>query len=229
MGPCILVMAFNLYVYITDQANASIRVSSEGKKGVSAGRHLLALVEDVLDIAKIEEDRLTLHPNDISLSAFVQGLQAIVVPLAAKNGNDFQIVHTNIEPSSRLFHDETRLRQVLVNLLGNAANFTQEGHITLEIQETIGYIVFRVIDTGIGISREQLARMFEEFEQGDAQVAKRFGGAGLGLPISKKLSQLMGGHLSCTSPLGQGTTFELRLPKTAQIPNKLFAGQGMGA
>lgn len=182
-------------------------------KVLGAGKHLLSLVEEVIDIGKIEEGKLKLAPANIELCSLVQSLKELMTPLSAKNNNEFKVIHKNVDPSICLYQDPTRLRQILVNLLGNAAKFTESGTITLEIQGQNKLIVFRVLDTGIGMSKKQQERIFEEFEQAHQDVEKRYGGAGLGLSISHKLSQLMGGSLSCTSEEGKGSAFELRLPQ----------------
>lgn len=181
-------------------------------KVLSSGRHLLSLVEEVIDISRIEEGKLKLSPERIEITPFLQSVREMIVPLAAKNHNEFKILHKESSPARTLYHDATRLRQILVNLLGNAAKFTKNGHIRLEVQEHDKHITFRVIDTGIGISKKQQARLFQEFEQAHDQTEKRYGGTGLGLAISFRLSEMMGGQLTCSSELGKGSVFEVRLP-----------------
>lgn len=182
-------------------------------KVIAASKHLLALVEEVLDITKIEEGKLQLVPTSFELLPFLENLRSIMMPLAAKNQNAFSIVDHAPDPGYTLFHDATRVRQILVNLLGNSAKFTINGKIILEVEPTRDGVAFRVIDTGIGMSAEQQTRVFNEFEQASSEVTRKHGGAGLGLSISRKLTEMMGGSLSCKSEIGKGSVFELHLPK----------------
>lgn len=185
-----------------------------------AGKQLLSLIGDVIDVAKIEEGKINLSPEDFELSTFIKDLAAFAAPLAEKNKNDFKLKKLFSNTPIRLYHDRRRLQQVLSNVLANAAKFTFEGQIELTVTDAKEEIAFRVSDTGIGMNAEQCARIFEETEEADEYLVKRRGSVGLGLPATRKLVRLMGGELSCTSRFGQGSTFEVRIPTRASLPRK---------
>ena len=179
-----------------------------------AARHLLDLINDVLDLSKIEAERMELHPEHIEVDGLCEGLRATIEPMCEANATDLIIDH---DPDVRDLHaDRTRLRQVLLNLLSNAAKFTEEGEVRLEITALPeDQIALRVHDTGIGMDEEELARIFESFIQASATTTRDFGGTGLGLPISRKLCEMMGGSLTATSEPGVGSTFTVTLPRQA--------------
>ena len=178
----------------------------------AAGKHLLSLINDVLDLSKIEAGRMQLYLETFDLPATVRDVVSTVRPLVEKNGNRLEL-HCD-EALGSMYADATRVRQVLFNLLSNAAKFTTGGTITLDVaSEPAGeHVVFRVSDTGIGMTPEQLERLFEAFSQADAQTASRYGGTGLGLAISKRFCEMMGGDIRVASQPGVGTTFTVRLP-----------------
>ena len=179
----------------------------------SAGRHLLSMVNDVLDLAKVEAGRMELVAEPVNLGALIDEAVDTCRPLAQRNGNALAVEHG---PLGTAVTDPTKLRQVLLNLLSNAAKFTHKGRITLaaslEPAETRAWLAVAVRDTGIGISVENLAKLFGNFSQADAAIAHKYGGTGLGLALSRKLCRLMGGEITAESELGRGSCFTLRVP-----------------
>jgi len=177
----------------------------------AAGKHLLGLINDILDLSKIEAGRMDLFVEQFDVSRLVKDVEAIVMPLMDKNGN--QLVVTCPETIGSMHADQTKVRQTLFNLLSNAAKFTDRGTITLAVQhEPDDWMTFAVSDTGIGMTEEQLGRLFEAFSQAEASTRSRYGGTGLGLAISRHFCRLMGGDLTASSVYGQGSTFTVRLP-----------------
>jgi signal transduction histidine kinase/CheY-like chemotaxis protein/HAMP domain-containing protein len=187
----------------------------------SAGSDLLQLINDILDLSKVEAGRMDLHAERFTLAALIEDLQATFQPLTTEKGLDFEVA---IEPSAlaELDTDRQRLRQVVGNLLSNAVKFTERGRVTLRVSATPAAdgqggdpeLVFSVVDTGIGIAPENLAVIFGAFQQGDGTLSRRYGGTGLGLSIASQVSALLGGQITATSDLGRGSTFTLRVPAT---------------
>jgi signal transduction histidine kinase len=179
-----------------------------------AGKHLLTLINDILDISKIEAGRMELATEFIALPDLIEQLRTTVEPLAAKNANTFEIKGEGTAVS--LFNDITRLRQCLLNLLSNAHKFTSEGKVRLsvsaETESGRDWVCFAVSDTGIGMTPEQTQKLFQAFTQADASTTRKYGGTGLGLAITRKLARKMGGDLTVASTIGQGSTFTLRVP-----------------
>ena len=175
-----------------------------------AGRHLLQLINDILDLSKIEAGKMDLYLEEVDIAALVEEVCAIVRPLVAAGGNRFEIV----EPTTRatLYTDRTKLKQSLLNLLSNASKFTHEGRIDLEMCVTEGEMSFAVADSGIGMTEEQLRRLFQAFSQADASTTRRYGGTGLGLAITKHFCELLGGRIDVASTPGRGSTFTITLP-----------------
>jgi signal transduction histidine kinase/CheY-like chemotaxis protein len=176
-----------------------------------AGRHLLNLINDILDLSKIEAGKMDLYLEEVDLAEMIQEVAAIVAPLAASRGNKFEVTG---EPGGMLYTDRTKLKQSLLNLLGNAGKFTESGRIALEVREAAGELSFIVSDTGIGMSEEQLGRLFQAFSQADASTTRRYGGTGLGLAITKHFCEMLGGRISVESTPGDGSTFTITLPAT---------------
>ncbi len=182
----------------------------------TAGKHLLALINDVLDLSKIEAGRMELYVETFEVDRMLEDVMSTVAPLVAANRN---VAHLECPPGlGAMRADLTRTRQVLLNLLSNASKFTQDGAITVRARGDAAGVSFDVVDTGIGMTEDQQARVFEAFAQADASTAKRFGGTGLGLAISRQFCRMMGGDLSVTSALGQGTTFTVWLPRQVAEP-----------
>jgi signal transduction histidine kinase/DNA-binding response OmpR family regulator len=179
-----------------------------------AGKHLLTLINDVLDISKIESGRMAVFWEDVALEAVLRDVEITVAPLMEKNRN---ILHCDFDlRNERIRTDVTRLRQILLNLLSNAAKFTRSGDVFLSVSELTedghDYLLAEVRDTGIGMSEEQLGRVFDAFVQADLSTTKQYGGSGLGLTISRKFAELLGGTITASSELGRGSRFVLRLP-----------------
>jgi len=171
----------------------------------TAGRHLLRLINNVLDLAKIESGKIELVPEKIRVREMVDRIEATVLPLAAKNRNRL-VIDISHAPGSIVL-DAMRLEQVLINLLSNACKFTEEGDITLAIHTQDQEVVFSVQDTGIGLSDDQAQSLFRDFAQADASISRDYGGTGLGLSISRQLVELMGGTISVSSKPGVGSNF----------------------
>ncbi|TSD87279.1 response regulator [Mycobacterium sp. KBS0706] len=189
-----------------------------------AGRHLLELINDVLDLSKIEAGRLDLHEEEIDLAALVADLAGAAQPLADRNGN--RLVVERPAGLGAMRTDQTRLRQIILNLLSNACKFTEGGTVTLAVARDAeeGWIRFRVSDTGIGMTRDQLGRLFQEFTQADSSTTRKYGGTGLGLAISQRLAALMGGTIAVESEPGIGTSFTVRLPAGSVVTAEVIPG-----
>ncbi|MFV9503258.1 MAG: response regulator [Oscillochloridaceae bacterium umkhey_bin13] len=185
----------------------------------TAGRHLLALINDILDLSKIEAGKMELHLEHVSLGPLIDDVMATISPLAARNGNTLAV---HGDRALSLTADLTRLRQSLLNLLANAAKFTEQGQITLAISQVMTsegeFIHLQVRDTGIGMRQEQLGKLFREFTQGDTSTTRRYGGTGLGLALSRRFCQMMGGDITVTSVPGHGSTFTIILPRAGITP-----------
>jgi signal transduction histidine kinase len=179
-----------------------------------AGKHLLALINDILDLSKIEAGKIELFLEDFKIADLIKEVTATSQPLVQKNGNTLEV--TGAEPAGSMHADVTRVRQCLFNLLSNASKFTQEGKITVAItREKKGnddWLHFAVSDTGIGMTPEQMGKLFQAFTQADASTTRKFGGTGLGLAITKKFCQMMGGDITVRSEPNKGSTFTIHLP-----------------
>jgi PAS domain S-box-containing protein len=184
------------------------------KKIHAAGRHLLALINDVLDLSKIEAGKMELYLETFPLGDLLQDTINVVRPLVERNRNRLEI---SIAPEiGEMRADPTKVRQSLFNLLSNAAKFTTDGAITLDVRPDPtrpDELVFRVQDTGIGLTEPQLERLFQPFEQGDARISGRYGGTGLGLALTQRFCRMMGGDVTVQSEPGKGSTFVIHLPR----------------
>ena len=179
----------------------------------AAGRHLLSLINDILDISKIEAGKMELFVETVEIASLVRSVATTVGPLVEKNGNTLTVEAA--QDLGEMQADATKLRQILFNLLGNAAKFTERGELRLRAARDTGSVTFEVSDTGIGMTEEQLGRLFEAFSQADAGTSRRYGGTGLGLALVRHFAELMGGDVSVASVPGQGSTFTVRLPVVA--------------
>ncbi|MGY4533471.1 CheY-like chemotaxis protein/signal transduction histidine kinase/CHASE3 domain sensor protein [Pseudomonas sp. TE3786] len=180
----------------------------------SAGNDLLLLINDILDISKVEAGKLDMRPQNIPVTRLVETLRTVFTPIAADKQLAFSIEMQNGVPGT-LFTDQQRVEQILKNLLSNAIKFTEQGQVTLTVSRLDdGRVAFAVQDSGIGIREDQQGYIFEAFRQADGTTNRRYGGTGLGLSISRDLATLLGGSISVVSAPGQGSTFTLMLPQT---------------
>jgi two-component system, NtrC family, sensor kinase len=178
-----------------------------------AGTHLLGLINQVLDLSKIEAGKLELSPQTVQLAPLIEEVIGTARQLAEQNRNCLLVEAQ--ENVGTLTVDPMRLRQILLNLLGNACKFTTGGEVKLaarKVSNGINFVEFAISDTGVGMTAEQQAKLFEEFSQADRTTAQRFGGTGLGLAITRKLARMMGGDVTVTSEPGKGSMFTVRLP-----------------
>ncbi len=176
----------------------------------SNGRHLLGLINDVLDLSKIEAGQLTLSLDDYSLSDVVHGVVSAVEPLAAEKRLAFKAEVASDLPTGR--GDGRRLSQVLLNLVGNAIKFTDQGEVAIRASATNGAFTVAVCDTGPGIPLVDQAKIFEEFQQADSSITRKKGGTGLGLSIAKRIIEMHGGRIWVESAPGKGSTFHFTVP-----------------
>lgn len=185
---------------------------------IGAGKHQLALINEILDLAKIEAGRMDLVSEEFDVSSLVRGLGEFMDILVKKNGNELSIKCPSDIGS--MVGDQIRIRQILVNILSNACKFTENGTISLTVSQErkndTATIVFAIGDTGIGITREQLQHLFQPFQQADTTTSRKYGGTGLGLTISERFCRMMGGHIHVESELGKGSTFTVSLPVEAE-------------
>jgi signal transduction histidine kinase len=186
-------------------------------KVLASAEHLLGLINTVLDIAKIEAGRVEVQPTTFDVATLVDTSTSTVQPLI-KDGK--VRLKTEVEADLPLaYSDEDKIKQIMINLLSNAAKFTHEGQITVCARHKEQLLSIVVSDSGIGISDEELERIFEEFQQANGTTQQQYGGTGLGLSISRKLARLLGGDLSATSVNGHGSTFTLKIPlHYGQVP-----------
>jgi signal transduction histidine kinase len=183
----------------------------------AAGTHLLSLINEVLDLSKIEAGKLELNPEPVDLARVIDEVIGTAGQLAEKNKN--RLVVEAQENVGALTADSLRLKQILLNLLSNACKFTKEGEVALRVRKVADgrdWVELAVADTGIGLTAEQQAKLFQEFTQADSLTARRYGGTGLGLALSRKLARMMGGDVTVTSEAGKGSVFTVRLPGTSE-------------
>lgn len=180
----------------------------------TAGNHLLAIINDVLDISKIEAGKMQLALETFNIAALVHDVITTAHPLVEKNSNTLKVHCAN--DLGNMYADLTKVQQILLNLLSNAAKFTDRGVITLsvtgEMAHGVAWVRFRISDTGIGMSKDELGQLFQEFMQADPSTTRKYGGTGLGLSLSRRFCQLMGGDITVASETGIGSTFVVRLP-----------------
>jgi signal transduction histidine kinase len=186
---------------------------------LGAARHLLALISDILDLSKIEAGRMELHLETFSVVPVIQNVARTIEPMATKNSNCLVIdCPTDL---GTIHADQTRLRQSLLNLASNANKFTENGTITIaahqEQEDGREWMTLTVSDTGIGMTPEQMGKLFQEFSQASSATASKYGGTGLGLAISRRFCQMMGGDITVESEPGRGSTFTIRVPRSVQV------------
>ena len=199
---------------VTNAARFGTEKAQEPLQRVNrAGTHLLGLINQVLDLSKIEAGKLELNPQTVQLAPLIEEVIGTARQLAEQNKN--RLILNAQENLGALTVDPLRLRQILLNLLSNACKFTKEGEVKLRARRMADgrdWIELAVADSGIGMTPEQQAKLFEEFSQADATTAQRFGGTGLGLAIARKLARMMGGDVTVASEPGKGSVFTVRLP-----------------
>jgi len=191
------------------------------KKIEGAGRHLLGLINDILDLSKVEAGKMDVFIEDVDISSLLDEVKSIITPLVAKNGNRLELRLGNNLGNMRT--DRTKVKQCLLNVLSNASKFTQDGKLTVEVQRLKAdrpTIQMTISDTGIGMSDEQLGRLFQAFSQADASTTKKFGGTGLGLAITRHFCRLLGGDISVASRVGEGSTFTIVIPDQRAEPER---------
>jgi signal transduction histidine kinase/CheY-like chemotaxis protein/HAMP domain-containing protein len=189
------------------------------KKIEGAGRHLLGLINDILDLSKVEAGKMEVYLEEIEISSLLEEVGAIIRPLVAKNGNTLEIRVASDIGSMRT--DRTKLKQCLLNVLSNGSKFTHGGKLTLAVERTgRAMIQMTISDTGIGMTEEQLGRLFQAFSQADASTTKKFGGTGLGLAITRHFCRLLGGDISVASQVGEGSTFTIVIPDQVTEPKR---------
>ncbi len=189
-------------------------VVSDLEKVRGAGKHLLGLINDILDISKIEAGKMDSLLEAFEVSGMITQVVATLEPLVAKNGNTLEV--WAMPDLGTMHSDEVKVRQSLSNLLSNAAKFTKRGRIRLHAKRLAGgaggWLEFRVADTGIGMTLEQIARLFQPFSQADASTTRHYGGTGLGLAITRHFCRMLGGDVTVESEPGKGSTFTVTLP-----------------
>ena len=197
---------------ITDRGTPDL--APDVQKIHGAGKHLLGLINNILDLSKVEAGRMELFLETFEIAPLIKEVRDTLLPLVDKNHNRLTVVCPESIGSMRA--DITKLRQSLFNLLSNASKFTQSGTISLTVEQQADWIAFVVSDTGIGMKPEQQAKLFQPFTQADASTTRQYGGTGLGLVITQQFCELMGGSIQAESEYGKGTTFTIQLPKTVQ-------------
>jgi len=203
------------------------------KKIQAAGKHLLGLINDVLDISKIEAGKMTLYLEEFDLAATLADVVSTVKPLLDQNGNSLDLRCPS--DIGTMVADLTKVRQCLLNLLSNATKFTEHGLVTLSVtvvpcvDGSADRIRLDVADTGIGMTEEQQGRLFQIFSQADDSTTRKYGGTGLGLAISREFSRMMGGDITVVSAPGQGSTFTLELPRRVVLEQAVHGGTDASA
>ena len=199
---------------LREDAEAARQDTEPLDRVLGAGRHLLALINDILDLSKIEAGRMELQLETFPLAPLITDVVKTIEPLAAKIANRVT-VHCDAAIGT-LTADQMRLRQALLNLMSNANKFTESGTISVDARQEDGGVSISVADTGIGMTPEQMGKLFQEFSQADASTTRKYGGTGLGLAISKRFCQMMGGDITVESEPGRGSTFTIRLPRIVE-------------
>jgi PAS domain S-box-containing protein len=189
----------------------------------TAGRHLLSLINDILDLSKIEAGKMVLHLETFDLRQMISDVLTTAAPLAKRNENQLKLIGS--ENAGTMHADLTKVRQMLLNLLSNACKFTKAGEVSLTVSRETDMdgremVAFKVADSGIGMSPEQMERLFEAFAQAEASTTSKYGGTGLGLAITKRFCMMMGGDVQAESQPGAGSRFTVRLPATVILPAK---------
>ena len=212
--PLTVIIGYSQLLQEEAAGRGNARLETDLGRIQDSGSHLRNLINDLLDLSKIEAGKMTLFLEDFDVARLVSDVAASTHTLAAQNSNHFAV---DCPPDIGALHgDVTKVRQTLLNLLSNACKFTRQGRIRLAARREAGngsqWIAFCVEDTGIGIAEADLAKLFQPFTQGDPSTTRRFGGTGLGLALSRRFCEMMGGTLTVNSQPGRGSTFTARLP-----------------
>ena len=193
------------------------------RKIQAAGKHLLALISDILDLSKIEAGRMELYPETFDVQGMIRDLTSTIQPLVDKNSN--QLAVEVAQGVGSMHTDLTKVRQMMLNLLSNACKFTKAGVIRIgvrpEVADGRAWMIFQVADSGIGMEQDRVSKVFEAFTQADASTTRKYGGTGLGLTITRKFCEMMGGDINVESTIGIGTTFTIRLPAGVAGENRM--------
>jgi PAS domain S-box-containing protein len=195
-----------------------------------AGRHLLGLINDILDLSKIEAGKMDLYLERFAVADMIDEVRMVVTPMMDKNQN--QLIVDCTPDAGMMSADLTKVRQSLLNLLSNASKFTHEGTVTLTVRRNMvderAWLTFAVRDTGIGMTEQQVNKLFQEFTQADAATSRNYGGTGLGLALSRRLCRMMGGDITVQSAVGQGSIFTIRLPAETAVATPAAADRAPG-
>ena len=204
--------------------------SDDLEKINGAGRHLLALINNILDLSKIEAGKMELFLESFDVNKMIDEVAATIQPMVEQNANTLHIKRA--ENLQTMHADQIKVRQGLFNLLSNAAKFTHDGRITLEVERQLmegdEWLVFRVTDTGIGMSPEQILKLFQDFTQADASTTRKFGGTGLGLALTRRFCQIMGGDVTVHSVPNEGSVFTIKLPAVVAAIKEETASDSAG-
>ena len=205
-------------------------IAGDLKKINNSGRHLLSLINDILDVSKLEAGKMTLHLETFDIKEISESMLDIIYPAAKQNNN--KVLLNLPDDIGEMYSDLTKLRQMVFNLLSNACKFTKDGTVTIDVTASSKgnreFVSFSIADSGIGITDEQMKNLFQPFSQADSSTTRNFGGTGLGLTITKKFSEILGGKIIVTSESGVGTTFTLVLPRNTRqnIADEYNDGKG---
>jgi signal transduction histidine kinase len=218
--PLNAILGFSELIQYEAAENHLGQIADDNKKVLDSARHLLTLISDLLDMSKIESGKMELYVERYDVFHMLKTTKQIAEQLAKVNRNT--IIFNVIDDITTLCGDEKKTNQILINLIGNACKFTEDGTITVTVglaTEKSGLVYFEVKDTGIGIAQDKLNRLFHDFTQGDTSTAKKYGGTGLGLSLSKRFCEMMGGAIEVKSTEGKGTSFRVLLPIDANANN----------
>lgn len=208
--PLNIILGYSELVEEIAEEQKTKKIIPDLKKIQNAANQQLMLINSILDISKIEEGKLEIHASEFDVEQLLNEIEVAAKPLMSKKNNQFKINCTH--GIGMMYSDIMRIRQILLNLLSNAAKFTENGKVSLSVSKDNNNITYEVQDNGIGVSESYIANIFKKFTQEDSSTTKKFGGSGLGLSISKQLSSLLQGSLSVESEEGKGTCFTLTLP-----------------
>jgi signal transduction histidine kinase/CheY-like chemotaxis protein len=218
------------------EQNLAAGFSTDLEKINAAGKHLLSLINDILDLSKIEAGKMELLLESLDLVNLIEEVSSLIRPTVEKNANTLHIRHA---PGLGMIRaDQVKVRQALLNLLSNAVKFTRGGNITLEAdRESMDgreWITFRITDTGIGLTADQMVKLFQDFAQADASTTRQFGGTGLGLALTRRFCQMMGGDVTVRSATGEGSVFTIKLPAIviemkSEQPVETIGAEDLGA